>query len=113
MRLLAFPRRDLRETIGQTNGPPGGGVNARRMAPVYQDSYSPIRWIIQLLLPAILATFGSYVAVTSRLSALEVRMEERTASLRLEIDLLRRTHQQDVQRLEHADEKRDGMARKD
>ena len=59
---------------------------------------------IQLLLPAILAIVGSYVAVTSRLSAVEVRIEERTTALRQQIATLERRHDREVEVLQRADE---------
>jgi hypothetical protein len=40
------------------------------------------RWLVQLLLPAFVAAFASYVAVTSRITAVEVKIDERTAALR-------------------------------
>lgn len=69
-----------------------------------EASGSQIKWIVQLLLPAILATVGSYVAVTSRLSAVEVRIEERTAALRQQIATLERRHDREVEVLQRADE---------
>ena len=72
---------------------------------------SLIRWIVQLVVPALVAAFASYVAVTSRITAVEVKIDERTAAIREamqertkaladSLESVRVQHDRDVTRLE-------------
>ena len=59
-----------------------------------------IKWLVQLLLPAALAVFGSYAAVTAKLAVLE----ERLASVRHEMQLANDTNEKAHVRLEQKDD---------
>jgi len=69
-----------------------------------EDAKQSLPQIVQLFFPALLAMGGSYLAVRERITAVEVRIEERTQDLRRELAETKQMHQRDVDGLRHQDE---------
>ena len=65
--------------------------------------------LLKLILTAALAALGAFVAVERRITAVEIKIEERTQMLRERIQLIETRHDRDTQKAQAADERIESM----